>query len=61
MRAKETKMAEENANKRYSKEPCRKCGERKVIVNDVDVSGGIDYVIDCEACGDHYRIDGPDS
>lgn len=54
-------MGETNANKRYSKEPCRKCGEYKVTVDDVDVSGGIDYVIDCEACGDHYSVDGPDS
>ncbi len=46
---------------KYSKVPCQKCGAYKVTVDDVDVAGGIDYVIDCEACGDHYTVDGPDS
>lgn len=42
----------EQGDKRYSKEPCRKCGAFKVTVDDVDVSDGIDY---------RYRVDGPDS
>ena len=54
-------MPETKSDKRYSKEPCRKCGAFKVKVDDVDVADGIDYVIDCEACGDHYRVDGPDA
>jgi transcription elongation factor Elf1 len=61
MRARREEMSETKSDKRYSKEPCRKCGAFKVTVDDVDVSDGIDYVIDCEACGDHYRVDGADS
>lgn len=57
-------MAEVESNKQYSKAPCRKCGAYKVTVDAVDVPSGIDYVLDCEACGDHYgargfyRVDG---
>jgi DNA-directed RNA polymerase subunit M/transcription elongation factor TFIIS len=61
MRALEDQMHSTKEEKPYSKEPCRKCGQFMVTVDDVDVSDGIDYVIHCDACGDHYRVDGPDA
>ena len=52
-----------HADKRYSKAPCAKCGAYKVTVDLEDESDGCGtyYDIKCEACGDAYRTDGPDS
>lgn len=47
----------------YSAAPCAKCGEYKVtcVLKDESDGCGTYYDITCEACGDHYRVDGPDA
>lgn len=63
MRAKEAEMPEAEDDKRYSKTPCAKCGAFKVTVSLEDESDGCGtyYDIECQACGDSYRTDGPDA
>lgn len=50
-------------HKPYSTAPCAKCGAFKVRCDLEDESDGCGtyYDIECEACGDSYRTDGPDS
>lgn len=49
--------------KRYSNAPCRRCCAYKVIcvLEDEHGGNGTYYDIRCEACADHYRVDGPDA
>jgi len=48
--------------KPYSTAPCAKCGAYKVKCSlEDEYDHGTYYDITCEACGDHYRTDGPDS
>ena len=66
MRAKEDEMTTTSVpadHKPYSKAPCAKCGAYKVQCSLEDESDGCGtyYDIECEACGDSYRTDGPDS
>lgn len=49
-------------HKPYSTAPCAKCGAYKVKCSlEDEYDHGTYYDITCEACGDHYRTDGPDS
>lgn len=50
-------------HKPSSAAPCAKCGAFKVRCTLEDESDGCGtyYDIECEACGDSYRTDGPDA
>lgn len=56
-------MSDQSKPKKYSKEPCAKCGEHKVTVDLEDEPDGCGtyYEITCEACGHSYSVDGPDA
>lgn len=59
----ESHVDEVQTDQRYSKAPCAKCGAYRVTVSLEDESDGCGtyYDIECEACGDSYRTDGPDA